>query len=85
KRPLFFFDTNIINSKGISNLSCIIYKYHKNKKSFTHVLIIEGEGKIYSENVFNYNYDLKKGDSFFITAGSRWYITGKCSIIYTVI
>lgn len=60
-------------------------KYHKNKKSFTHVLIIEGEGKIYSENVFNYNYNLKKGDSFFITAGSRWYITGKCSIIYTVI
>lgn len=60
-------------------------KYHKNKKSFTHVLVLEGKGKIYSENIFNCNNDLKKGDSFFITAGSRWYITGKCSIIYTVI
>lgn len=62
-------------------------KYHQNKKSFTHVLVLEGEGKIYSnyDGNFNDNKDLKKGDSFFITADSRWYITGKCSIIYTVI
>ncbi|MDE5853555.1 MAG: class I mannose-6-phosphate isomerase [Ruminococcus sp.] len=61
---------------------------HRNEKSFTHVLILEGEGKIYSnyDTVFNDNHSFKKGDSFFITAGSGWYINGnKCSIIYTVI
>lgn len=60
---------------------------HRNEKSFTHVLILDGEGKIYShyDDVFNDNKDFRKGDSFFITAGSKWHITGKCSIIYTVI
>lgn len=62
-------------------------KWHNSKKSFTHVLVLDGEGKIYSnyDHCFNDNKDLKKGDSFFITAGSKWYITGKCSIIYTMI
>lgn len=64
-------------------------KWHNSKKSFTHVLILDGEGKIWShyDEHFNDNRDFKKGDSFFITAGSRWQITGtdKCSIIYTVI
>lgn len=62
-------------------------KWHNSKKSFTHILVLEGEGKIYSnyDQYFNDNKDLKKGDSFFITTDSRWYITGKCSIIYTMI
>lgn len=61
--------------------------FHKNKKSFTHVLILDGEGKIYSryDEVFNDNKSFRKGDSFFITAGSEWHITGRCSVIYTVI
>lgn len=61
--------------------------YHTNVKSFAHVLVLDGEGKIWShyDDFFTDNKDLKKGDSFFITAGSRWQITGKCSIIYTVI
>lgn len=62
-------------------------KYHKNEKSFTHVLVLDGEGRIYSnyDQYFNDSKNLKKGDSFFIDAGSRWYITGKCSVIYTMI
>ncbi|MDE6789047.1 MAG: class I mannose-6-phosphate isomerase [Ruminococcus sp.] len=61
--------------------------WHKNENSFTHVLILDGEGKIWShyDEHFNDNRDFKKGDSFFITAGSKWYIHGNCSIIYTVI
>ncbi len=61
--------------------------FHRNEKSFTHVLILDGEGKIYSHynDIFNDNKNFRKGDSFFITAGSKWHITGNCSIIYTVI
>ncbi|MDE5763813.1 MAG: class I mannose-6-phosphate isomerase [Ruminococcus sp.] len=62
-------------------------RWHDSKKSFTHVLILDGEGKIWShyDEYFNDNMDFKKGDSFFITAGSRWQITGDCSIIYTMV
>lgn len=62
-------------------------KWHNSKKSFTHVLILDGEGKIWSnyDEVFNDNAVFGKGDSFFITANSKWRITGDCSIIYTVI
>lgn len=64
-------------------------KWHSGKKSFTHVLILDGEGKIWShyDEFFTDNKDFRKGDSFFITAGSQWQITGtdKCSILYTVI
>ncbi len=61
--------------------------WHDNAKSFTHVLILDGEGKIYShyDDVFNDNKDFRKGDSFFITADSEWHITGNASIIYTMI
>ena len=47
------------------------------EKSFNHVLVIDGEGKI------NGN-PLKKGDSFFIPAGfGKYEICGKCEIIVT--
>lgn len=60
---------------------------HINKKSFAHVLILDGEGKISShyDNVLNDSKDFRKGDSFFITAGSEWHIHGSCSVIYTMI
>lgn len=63
-------------------------KWHRNKSSFTHILVIEGAGRLYSidnENYFNYNMNFTKGESIFIPADVRWQIGGKCSIIYTVI
>ncbi|MDE6784450.1 MAG: class I mannose-6-phosphate isomerase [Ruminococcus sp.] len=56
---------------------------HASAKSFTHVLVLDGEGRICSHEKDDFQADFKKGDSFFITAGSRWQITGDCSIIYT--
>ncbi len=59
---------------------------HKNTESFTHVLILDGNGEISgSEGLVTENKSFRKGDSFFIGAGSEWKIIGKCSIIYTVI
>ena len=47
------------------------------EKSFNHVLVIDGEGKINGK-------ELKKGDSFFIPAGfGKYEICGKCEIIVT--
>ena len=47
------------------------------EKSFNHVLVIDGEGKINGKA-------LKKGDSFFIPAGfGKYEICGKCEIIVT--
>lgn len=61
-------------------------QWHKNKNSFTHILVIDGEGTLFSNEVnINYNMKFKKGESIFIPAGLGWKITGKCSIIYTVI
>lgn len=60
--------------------------WHKNKNSFTHILVIDGEGTLFSnEECFTYNMKFTKGESIFIPAGIRWLINGKCSIIYTVI
>ena len=58
---------------------------HTSTKSFNHVLVLDGNGRIFSRDEDNFQADLKKGDSFFITAGSRWQITGDCSIIYTMV
>lgn len=61
-------------------------KFHTNKNSFTHILVIDGEGTLYSsEDNFSYNMKFRKGESIFIPAGIKWIINGKCSIIYTVI
>ncbi len=60
--------------------------WHKNKNSFTHILVIDGEGTLFSsEGYFTYNMKFTKGESIFVPAGIRWLINGKCSIIYTVI
>lgn len=60
--------------------------WHKNKNSFTHVLIIDGEGKFLSNyDYITYNMNFTKGESIFVPAGVSWCISGKCSIIYTVI
>lgn len=56
---------------------------HRTVKSFVHVLILDGDGKICSDN--NESMDFRKGDSFFVTADSEWHIHGSCSIIYTMI
>lgn len=50
--------------------------------SFTHILVLDGEGEIISHEDSEY---LQKGDSFFVTANEKWHINGNCSIIYTVI
>lgn len=55
---------------------------HTAEDSFAHVLVLEGGGEIISRDAV---HNLKKGDSFFITAGTRWHIKGNCSIIYTVV
>lgn len=57
--------------------------WYKTGKTFVHIMILDGEGKIYSDN--NESMDFRKGDSFFITAGSEWHIHGSCSIIYTFV
>lgn len=55
---------------------------HTAEDSFAHVLVLEGSGEIISRDE---TYNLKKGDSFFVTAGTQWHIKGNCSIIYTVV
>ncbi len=61
-------------------------EWHKNKNSFAHILILDGEGTLIScEKYFTYNMKFKKGESIFVPAGLCWKIAGKCSIIYTVI
>jgi len=61
-------------------------EWHKNKNSFAHILVLDGEGTLIScEKYFTYNMKFKKGESIFVPAGIGWKIAGKCSIIYTVI
>ncbi|MGN1202098.1 MAG: type I phosphomannose isomerase catalytic subunit [Eubacterium sp.] len=49
------------------------------EKSFNHVLVVDGNGKINSK-------DMKKGDSFFVPANyGKYEISGKCEIIITKI
>lgn len=61
-------------------------RFHRNKNSFTHILVTDGEGTLFSsENNFAYNMKFTKGESIFIPAGMKWIVDGKCSIIYTVI
>jgi len=61
-------------------------KWHKNKNSFAHILVLDGKGTLIScEKYFTYNMKFKKGESIFVPAGVSWKIAGKCSIIYTVI
>lgn len=55
---------------------------HLNDDSFTHVMILEGRGEIISEND---SHTVEKGESFFVSAGTKWQIKGNCSIIYTVV
>ncbi len=55
---------------------------HMNSESFTHVMILEGRGEIISESG---SHTAQKGESFFVTAGTKWQIKGNCSIIYTVV
>lgn len=62
--------------------------HNKNKKSFTHILILDGEGEILSGRSYTENdMKFKKGDSFFISADTGWGISSdsECSIIYTMI
>lgn len=55
---------------------------HISEDSFVHVLVTEGRGEIISHgDIMN----IAKGDSFFVTAGTKWHIKGNCSIIYTVV
>ncbi len=55
---------------------------HIAEDSFAHVLVTEGSGEIISDgNTLN----ISKGESFFVTAGTKWHIKGNCSIIYTVV
>ncbi len=50
------------------------------KRSFAHILFIEGSAKIASDEVL----DAQKGDSFFIAAGTQSVrISGRCSFILT--
>ncbi|MDE6470014.1 MAG: class I mannose-6-phosphate isomerase [Eubacterium sp.] len=50
-----------------------------NEKSFNHILVVDGSGKINGE-------DFKKGGSFFVPANfGKYEITGKCEIIVTSI
>ena len=61
-------------------------RFHRNKNSFTHILVTDGEGTLFSnDDCFAYNMKFTKGESIFIPAGMKWIINGKCSIIYTVI
>ncbi|MCM1132460.1 MAG: class I mannose-6-phosphate isomerase [Ruminococcus flavefaciens] len=62
-------------------------KWHKNEKSFTHILILDGYCEIISFYGDGYAqlYSAGKGDSFFLEAGDNWYIKGRCSVIYTTI
>lgn len=85
-------DYKIINSKYFKvflehgNTKYISFHIPK-KSSFTHVLVIEGNGIIQADYCTSETkiIKIKKGDSFFISAGSDWGILGNCSIIYTVI
>lgn len=50
------------------------------KKSFVNILVLEGEGNIIADKTESF----KKGDSFFITAGTgRFAVEGKCRAILT--
>lgn len=53
------------------------------KDSFTHLMITEGEGELLESGKMS-GIAVKKGESFFISAGTGWQIKGKCSVIYTV-
>jgi len=56
-----------------------------NGGSFTHILLLDGSGTLESGDTYSEKLTAKKGDSFFVSAGTNWRITGECSIIYTVI
>ncbi len=50
------------------------------EKSFVNILVLEGEGNIIADKTMGF----KKGDSFFITAGTgRFAVEGKCRAILT--
>lgn len=53
---------------------------HRNDKSFCHVLVLDGTGNITDGNTA---LDLKKGESFFVTAGTSWKIGGECTVLFT--
>lgn len=57
-------------------------KNHINNESFTHILFIDGDGAVASSSE---RLAAKKGDSFFVEAGTDWSVNGNCSIIYTVV
>ncbi|MCM1528835.1 MAG: class I mannose-6-phosphate isomerase [Alistipes sp.] len=61
---------------GESELMC-------SRGSFTHLIIEEGKGELLEQSKTS-GISGKKGESFFISAGTRWQIKGKCSVIYTV-
>lgn len=65
-------------------------KWRMFEKSFAHVLVLAGRGKILSSEFLKGSevtdeHEFQKGGSFFIPAGVSWKITGKCSLIFTVI
>ncbi len=62
--------------EGESQLMC-------SHESFTHLMITDGEGELL-ESGKSAGIASKKGESFFISAGTGWRIKGKCSVIYTV-
>ncbi|MBP3380500.1 MAG: class I mannose-6-phosphate isomerase [Ruminococcus sp.] len=53
------------------------------RDSFTHLMITEGRGEVLEQGKMS-GRSAKKGESFFISAGTRWQVKGKCSVIYTV-
>lgn len=74
-------------------ISCEYFRVHKEdisgtgnehiaEDSFAHILVTEGRGEVISDED---NLNIAKGDSFFVSAGTKWHIKGNCSIIYTVV
>lgn len=68
-----FFSVYRENISGVGEI-------HQNNKSFNHMLVLDGTGSITDGSTA---LDVKKGESFFITAGTPWKISGKCTVLFT--
>lgn len=55
---------------------------HSDSSSFTSIIILEGDGYVSEINKINAEH-FRKGDSFFLSAGCDYKITGKSKIILT--
>ncbi len=75
-----YFTVDKLNLDGV--LTCRM-QGNVSEKSFLSILILDGEGKISNEGQ---ELPYKKGDSFFISAGSGdWQIEGACDALLTTI